>query len=79
MPKAGDAKNRICHYLNSELSGRARSDLRKLMRAAWDLTQTVCHSDSIARIDAYAAAQAAVLLVRTFGEVEKARDDDSQS
>lgn len=64
-PKAGDAKAWLELFLQGRASGRDRSYLRALIRPAWDLAQRVTHGD-IDRIDAYAAAQATVLIIRTL-------------
>jgi hypothetical protein len=65
-PKAGDAKTRLAHAAAALMSGRSHDDWRKLIRAAWDLANTITHSGSINRVDAFAAVQATVLLVRSF-------------
>jgi hypothetical protein len=64
-PKAGDAKAWLELFLQGHASGRDRSSLRALIRPAWDLAQRVTHGD-IDRVDAYAAAQATILIVRTL-------------
>jgi hypothetical protein len=64
-PKAGDAKAWLDLFLAAQASGRHRDALRRLVRAAWDLAQTVTHGD-IERVEAFAAAQATVLVVRTL-------------
>jgi hypothetical protein len=69
-PKGDDAKNRIRLYLASRLSGN-HDELRKLMRDALDLAHAVTHSSSATPIDAFAVAQAAVLVVRVLQEVER--------
>ncbi len=45
--------------------GRPQEELRRLVRAVWDLTQKVTHGN-LGRIEAFAAAQATVLVVRTL-------------
>lgn len=64
-PKTGDAKAWLDLFLAARASGASRDRLRRLIRAAWDLAQTVTHGD-IERVDAFAAAQATVLVVRTL-------------
>ena len=69
-PKVADAKARFDLCLSTRASGSAHSELRSLLRAAWDLAQTVTHASSVTKIDAFGAAQAAVLLVRTLQTIE---------
>jgi hypothetical protein len=64
-PKAADAKAWLDLFLTARASGSHRDELRRFIRAAWDLAQTVTHGN-IDRLEAFAAAQATVLLVRTF-------------
>lgn len=64
-PKAGDAKGWLDLFLAARASGTSRDGLRRLVRAAWDVAQTVTHGD-VERVDAFAAAQATVLVVRTL-------------
>ena len=64
-PKAGDAKAWLDLFLVARASGRHRDELRRFIRVAWELAQTVTHSD-IERVEAFAAAQATVLVVRTL-------------
>jgi hypothetical protein len=64
-PKAGDAKAWLDLFLSAHASGASRDGLRRLVRAAWDVAQTVTHGD-VGRVDAFAAAQATVLVVRTM-------------
>jgi hypothetical protein len=66
QPKAGDAKNRLTQAAAALMSGQSHDDWRKLIRAAWDLANTITHSTSINRVNTFAAVQATVLLVRTF-------------
>lgn len=63
VPKKGDAKKRLDYVLR----GSAHAELRKLMRNALELAHKVTHSASY--LNAVAAAQATVLVVRTLGEV----------
>jgi hypothetical protein len=64
-PKAGDAKAWLDLFVAACASGGHRDALRRLIRAAWDLAQTVTHGN-IDRVEAFAAAQATVLVVRTL-------------
>jgi hypothetical protein len=64
-PKAGDAKAWLDLFLSARAHGSHRDELRRFVRAAWDLAQTVTHSN-IGRVEAFAAAQATVLIVRSL-------------
>jgi hypothetical protein len=64
-PKAGDAKAWLDLFLAARAHGSHRDELRRFVPAAWDLAQTVTHSN-IGRVEAFAAAQATVLIVRTL-------------
>ncbi|MCZ4553690.1 hypothetical protein [Gordonia rubripertincta] len=63
-PKGADARAWFDRLLDHHANGRDRSELRGLMRKTWDLAQKVTHGD-IDDVDAFASAQATVLLVRT--------------
>lgn len=63
-PKRGDAKAWFDLFLAKYAEGRDKAELRATMRAVWDLAQKVTHGD-IDDVDAFAAAQATVLVVRT--------------
>ena len=69
VPKGADAKNRLEHVMNSLVPGTAHAELRKLLRAALEVAHKVTHSDGVTRVDAFAAAQATVLVVRTLSEM----------
>jgi hypothetical protein len=71
VPKTSDAKSRLDMYLAKRLSGPARADIRKLLRIPWDAAQVLTHFDDATRVDAYAIAQATVLVIRTLQENEK--------
>ena len=60
----GDAKAWLDLFLTARASGSRRDALRRFIRATWELAQTVTHGD-IERVEAFAAAQATVLVVRT--------------
>jgi hypothetical protein len=74
-PKAGDAKAWLELFLTARASGSSRGELRRVVRTAWDLAQKVTHGD-LGRVDAFAAAQATVLVVRTLQELALAPDAD---
>ena len=69
-PKDGDAKRKIEIFLDSRAGGSGHVELRKLVRTTWDLANAVTHSSSAGRVDAFAAAQATVMLVRILHEIE---------
>ena len=71
-PKAADAKARFDAVVDTLARGASHAELRQLMRAAWDLAQKVTHSSGISRVDAFAAAQSTVVIVRTLQEIERA-------
>jgi hypothetical protein len=70
-PRAGDAKTRLAFAAASLMPGSSYEDWRRLIRAAWDLANTITHSTSITRVDAFAAVQATVLLVRVFEQATR--------
>lgn len=72
LPKAGDAKARFDFLVRAYAPGSSGEELRGMMRAAWRLTNHVTHTTSITRVDAFAAAQATVLIVRTLSEMHSA-------
>ena len=76
-PKAGDAKAWLDLFLAEYAPGPSREELRKLVRATWDLAQKVTHAD-LGRIEAYATTQAAVLLARTLEQLAT-EDDEEES
>jgi hypothetical protein len=65
VPKAADAKAWLDLFLAAQAPGSHRDALRRLVRAAWDLAQTVTHGN-VDRVEAFAAAQATTLVVRTL-------------
>ncbi len=66
QPKKGDATGLVEVILRERLSGKSKERLRQLIRAAWNVANKVTHSRGAERIDAFAAAQATVLVVRTL-------------
>jgi len=67
-PKAGDAKAWLELFLKARAARSSHRELRAFIPVTWDLAQKVTHGD-VDRVDAYAAAQATVLIVRTLGQV----------
>jgi hypothetical protein len=71
QPKGSNAKARFDFVVQAYAAGASHAELRGLMRAAWELNQKVTHGD-VSRVDAFAAARATVLIVRTLGEMHSA-------
>jgi hypothetical protein len=67
-PRAGDAKAWLNLFLAAHAPGSNREELRRLVRDSWDLVQKVTHGD-LGRIEAFAAAQATILVVRTLQQL----------
>lgn len=67
-PKAGDAKAWLDLFLATRAPGRSHHELRAFVPAAWDLAQKVTHGD-VDRVDAYAGAQATLLVVRVLQQL----------
>lgn len=63
-PKLADARAWFDFFIEARADGRDRAELRAFLRKTWDLAQKVTHGD-IDDVDAFAATQATVLLVRT--------------
>jgi hypothetical protein len=57
------------HHGLEAAEGQQHADLRRVVCAVVDLANTVTHSDNITRVDAYAAAQGTVFIVRTLQEM----------
>ncbi len=70
-PKAGDGKAWLDLFLASTARGSSHPELRAFVPVTWDLAQKVTHGD-VDRVDAYAAAQATVLLVRVLQQLADA-------
>ncbi|RMB75293.1 hypothetical protein AYK61_00340 [Rhodococcus sp. SBT000017] len=68
-PKAADAKEWIGLYLERYAAGGSHKALRQFVRATWDLAQRVTHT-GIDHVEAYAAAQATVAVVRVLQLLE---------
>lgn len=63
-PKLADAKAWFDLMLAQRAVGSSKAEFRAVMRATWDLAQKVTHGD-IDDVDAFASAQATVLVART--------------
>jgi hypothetical protein len=70
-PKAADAKAMFDVILESRAGGSRHSDLRKLLRAAFDAGNTLTHSGDARAVDTFAVAQATVLIVRTLARLDE--------
>lgn len=70
-PKGADAKAHFDLILSARVSDGRNADLRKVLRAAWDLASTVTHSGEDRAVDAFAAAQATILVVRTLAKIDE--------
>ncbi|QKT07655.1 hypothetical protein HUN08_10970 [Gordonia sp. X0973] len=75
-PKAADAKAWFDLFLACYAEGSDKSELRTTMRAVWALAQKVTHGD-VADVDAFAAAQGTVLVVRTAQKLLQQAATDS--
>lgn len=67
-PKAADAKAWLDMFLARYAAGRSHRELRAFVPSTWDLAQKVTHGD-VDRVDAFAAAQATVLVVRVLQQL----------
>jgi hypothetical protein len=68
-PRVGDAKAWLNLFLAKNAPDSNREELRRLVRDAWDLAQKVTHGD-LGRVEAFAAAQATILIVRTMQQLD---------
>jgi len=64
-PKAADAKAWLDLFLSARAPGSTREELRRLVRATWDLAQKVTHGD-LGRVDAFAADKPPCSLLGLF-------------
>jgi hypothetical protein len=71
-PQEANAKARFDAVVEALAEGSSHDTLRQLMKAAWELAQKVTHSDGITRVDAFAATQSTIVIVRTLQEIERA-------
>ncbi len=67
-PKSADAKGWLDLFLTARAAGADHKELRAFIRTAWDLAQKVTHG-TVERVEAYAAAQATVLVVRSLQQL----------
>jgi hypothetical protein len=70
-PFGSDRKAKLAAFLECAATGPSFADLRRMVRATYDLSNAVTHSSRGSRAEAVAAAQSAVLLVRTLRELAR--------
>lgn len=70
-PFGSNRKAKLSAFLDRAAAGPSSADLRRVVLATYDLANTVTHSSRGSRAEAVAAAQAAVLLVRTLRELAR--------
>lgn len=73
VPGANDAVARVGLYLDTQVTGSENARLRGLIRKQLDLAQQVTHDAEVTRLQAFAAAQATVSVVRIIQEAERLR------
>lgn len=66
-----DRKAKMAAFLESATVGPSSEELRRMVAATYNLANAVTHSPRRSRAEAVAAAQAAVLLVRTMRELAR--------
>jgi hypothetical protein len=71
QPQADNAKERLSMVLVWYVPGSSHERFRTAMNAALSLANHVTHSRSTTRIEAFAAAQSALLVVRTLAEMRR--------
>ena len=70
VPGTNDAKARLGAYFATRMPTLA-DDMRAFVTGAWRLANALTHHPSMGRLEAYSAAQAALLLVRVLQEIER--------
>jgi hypothetical protein len=68
------AKEQFDLILGARLVGSHNKEIRDVLRKAWDLANKVTHSAEGAPVDAFAAAQATLLVVRTLAMLDEELD-----
>jgi hypothetical protein len=69
QPFRSDRKGKLKAFLEHAAIGPSSAELRRLVLATYDLSNTVTHSTRGSRAEAVAAAQGTVLLVRAILEL----------
>ena len=72
-PKKGDAKARCEQIVASAIAGPSNDKLRGLLRAALAFAHDVTHSSHPTRVEAYIAAQTAILVVRSLQQIQSSQ------
>ena len=70
VPGRGDAKARLDIVFERRFAGSANEEMRRFMKAAVALANSVTHSGDTAAVHAFAVAQATLLLIRVVGNLE---------
>jgi hypothetical protein len=71
VPGPSDAKARLDLYFEQRFPGKANEEMRRFMKAAAALANSVTHSNDTADVHAFAVAQATVLVVRVAAKLER--------
>lgn len=74
VPGASDAKARLDLYFEQRFPAKANDEMRRFMKAAVALANSVTHSNDTADVHAFAVAQATVLIVRVAAKLERQPD-----
>lgn len=70
-PFGSNRKAKLAAFLERSADGPSSAALRRMVLATYELSNTVTHSSRGSRVEAVAAAHAAVLLVRTLRELAR--------
>jgi hypothetical protein len=70
-PGASDAKERLDLYFERRFGGKANEEMRRFMKAAVALANSVTHSGDTSEVHAFAVAQATLLIVRVMARLER--------
>lgn len=71
IPGSSDAKARLDIFFDGRFPGKANEEMRRLMKSAAALANSVAHSIDTASFHAYAVAQATVLLGRVVSKLDE--------
>jgi hypothetical protein len=77
-PGRNDAKAMLELFFDQQFSGPANEEMRRFMKAAVGLANSVTHSDDSADVHAFAVAQATVLLVRVVSKLRRSVPDPAE-
>ncbi|MBI3748058.1 MAG: hypothetical protein HY262_04320 [Chloroflexi bacterium] len=70
-PGPSDAKERLDLYFEHRFGGKANEEMRRFMKAAVALANSVTHSGDTDEVHAFAVAQATLLIVRVTARLER--------